>query len=151
VEKDEMNLKEMEKTITRLDDIEQIKVLQNKYLYWLVDREWDKIIDCFTEDASVDIGKHGLHKGKAEFTRLFKEKINKMNVGTERNGHFVIQPIIEVDGDTATGQWQIYVMVLDPALGNAGRWIYGNYNCRYQKINGQWKFTFLKVPGESLI
>jgi ketosteroid isomerase-like protein len=145
-----MNNEELEKRLKNIEDIEQIKILQNKYLYWLYDRQWDKIIDCFTEDATVEIGKHGLRKGRAEITKLFKQDINKTNAGKGRDGHFVVQPVISVEDDKATGQWLIYIMISDPVTGNAQRWVYGVYNCYYVKTNGKWKLSFLKVPANNL-
>jgi hypothetical protein len=48
-----MTLKELEKQVTTLADIEAIKSLQNEYIFYLLNRQWTEITDFFTDDAFV--------------------------------------------------------------------------------------------------
>jgi hypothetical protein len=43
-----MTLEEIEKRLRVLEDIEQIKQLQNRYLNCVMFTKWDEIMDCFT-------------------------------------------------------------------------------------------------------
>ena len=139
-----MTLEELEKRLKTLEDIEAIRELHHEYIFRLNNREWDDIVDCFAEDGTANIWTHGLRSGKEEIARLFKERISKMNVGKGRDGHFVAQPVVSVQGDKASGHWLMYVMTADPTTGHALRWIQGRHDCEYVKVGGQWKFKSIK-------
>ena len=79
--------------------------------------------------------------GKEAVTRFFKEVIHK-NVSGSKEGHFTGQPVISVDGDRAKGHWMFYRFVPGPS---PTRWVQGRYDCEYVKVNGKWKFRFLKL------
>jgi thioredoxin reductase len=51
----EDGLKEMEKSVRVLRDIEEIKLLQYRYVNALICAEWDDCTDCFVENAKVGI------------------------------------------------------------------------------------------------
>jgi ketosteroid isomerase-like protein len=136
-------LEDIEKRLSILEDLEAIRKLHHGYILMLNNRQWDDIIDCFTEDAIANIGHHGLRKGKAEITELFKERIAKVNVGKARDAHFVADPVISIDGDKAEGHWLMYIFVSDPAT-NTVRYTQGRHDCEYVKVNGKWKFKSVK-------
>jgi ketosteroid isomerase-like protein len=136
-----MTPEEVEKRLRRLEDIQDIKDLHREYIYWVNNCEWDRVIDCFTDDASANIGRHGLRRGKGELNKLFKVDIQNNNQGRGRDGHFAIQPVISVQGDKASGHWLMYVMVSDPATGNALRWSHGRHDAEYRRVDGKWKIS----------
>ena len=140
-----MTLEELEKRITALEDIEKIKELHRQYVFWLNSQQWDEMIDCFTENAIADIGEHGLRKGREEITKLFKINIANKVAGWN-GGHFVNQPVISVDGDKATGHWLLYIFIFhaQTPTGPSYKWVQGRYDCEYVKVNGKWKFSFVK-------
>lgn len=139
-----MSLEDLEKRLQVLEDIQAIKDLHGNYIYWLNDREWDLVIDCFTKDGVANIAHHGKSRGTAELTALFKERIAKMNAGKGRDGHIAVQPIITVNGNKARGQWLMYVFVSNPETGQAQRWTKGRQDAEYEKVNGQWKISYIK-------
>ena len=98
-----MKKADYEKQLQRLVDIQEIKDLHREYVYWVNNCEWDKVIDCFTEECVVNIGRWGVRKGKSSLQKLFKEDIAHNNQGKGRDGHFAIMPVINVDGDKAKG------------------------------------------------
>jgi ketosteroid isomerase-like protein len=151
VEELEKKVAELEEKLKVTADIEEIKNLQYRYINYLSTHKWDEIMDCFTEDAVMDlkvVSKEGktfgaFIQGKAEIAKEFKEGISKAHTG--REGLFVVQPIISVDGNTATGKWLSYFMNIrsggmDPVL----HWMQGVYDCKYVKENGKWKFSLFK-------
>ena len=139
-----MTSMELEKRIQALEDVEEIKKLHRQYVYWLNGHQWEEMVNCFTDDAVINIGKHGLRKGKEEITKLFTVDVARVNA--KWNGcHFVTQPIINVDGDKATGKWFLCVCILDidsPTKSPLG-WGHGRYDCEYVKVGGEWKFSSL--------
>jgi ketosteroid isomerase-like protein len=146
-----MTLEESEKRLRTMEDIEEIKQLQARYVNCLITTQWDELIDCFTEDGVVDLHA-GLAKGKEAFTKLFKEKIAMTHVGLE--GCYVVHPIISVDGDKAKGSWLLYtkfsqphkIQRVPPESGerDAPDWLQGYYEMEYVRENGKWKISLLK-------
>jgi len=139
-----MTPEEMEKRLTYLEDLEAIRALHHEYMFQLNNRQWNDIVESFTEDGTANIGHHGLRKGKAEIEKLFKERISQMNAGKWRDAHNAIDPVITIDGNRAKGHWLMYIMISDPETGNALRWTQGRHDCEYEKVDGRWKFKSVK-------
>jgi ketosteroid isomerase-like protein len=144
-QEDVMILEEMEKRLKTLEDIDAIRNMHNDYIYALASQQWEDMLDCFAEDAVVDIGSQGARRGKNEIWELFKGFEGKI---LPTHGHLLAQPVIKVDGDTAEGYWIMYVFI-----DNKG--YQGRYECEYVRENGNWKFSHLKytrpwppVPGD---
>ena len=140
-----LKIEELEKRLENLESQETIRDLHRKYIYCVNSQNWDAVIECFTPDATADIGMHGSHQGKEELSLLFKSKIAKVNEKWN-GGHFVTQPIISADGSKATGYWMLYICVFDAemASGPTLRWIQGRHDCEYVKLNREWKIQYIK-------
>ena len=147
-----MSSEEVEKRLRTLEDIEEIKQLQARYVDCLITIEWDELFKCFTDDATVDLHS-GLARGKAEIIKLFTEKIAITHVGTE--GLYVVHPIITVDGDKAKASWLLYThfsqphkIQVDPAksddMADAPDWMQGYYKMEYIRVDGKWKIKLLR-------
>ena len=146
-----MTLEELEKRLRTLEDIEEIKQLQVRYVNYLTTTKWDELIDCFAETGVVDLHA-GLARGKEAIAKLFKEKISISHVGLE--GNFVVHPIISVEGDKAKGSWLLYIqfslphkLQVEPAVTaeeDAPDWMQGYYDMEYIRENGKWKISLLK-------
>jgi hypothetical protein len=147
-----MNLEELEKRLVILEDIEDIKKLQARYINCLTTTNWDDLLECFTEDAVIDI--KSKTRGKQELTKLFKEVFSKNHVGLE--GNFLVQPIISVEGDKAKGNWLLYIQFSQPRKldhkideisysgDEAPDWMQGYYDMEYIKVDGKWRISYLK-------
>ena len=133
-----MTLKEMEKRLMVLEDMEAIREMHYGYIYALASQQWDDMLDCFTEDAVADIFTWGIRHGKKEIEELFKGHFAGRILPT--HGHMAAQPVIKVDGDKAEGYWIIYLFFPDPEM----RWVQGRHDVKYVKKNGKWKFEYLK-------
>jgi hypothetical protein len=146
-----MTLAELEKKIQTLQDIEEIKKLQYNYCNYLILAKWDEVIDCFSDDGVVDLHA-GFARGKAEFSKLFKEEIGHTHTGKE--GNYAVHPIIDVDGDKARGSWIHYIQFAQPSkiypkpslwtTEDAPNWLQGFYDMEYKKVKGHWKISMLK-------
>jgi hypothetical protein len=51
--------------------------------------------------------------------------------------HNVMNPLIEVNGDTATGNWHAIIVATNE---NQPLWVFGNYEEDYVRLDGRWKF-----------
>jgi ketosteroid isomerase-like protein len=138
-----MSSDETEKRLRKMEDIEEIKCLQNEYLFYVLNRQWEEIPDFFTDDAEVWVSKMEPAYGREQIARLFTERISKANAGKDRDGHFTVMPVINVDGDKANGHWMIYIFIADPSTGNVTRYAQGRYDNEYRRENGSWKFSKL--------
>lgn len=137
-----MELEELEKQIRALTDIEEMKKLHYRYVNALTFAEWDKLIDCFAENAVTDLGPPGIVTGKANVARLFKEGISLGHGLGE--GSIVVHPIIDVEGDRGKGSWLLYLLNVDLTTKDSTGWVLGEYNVEYVRENGKWKFGFMK-------
>ena len=143
-----MTLEELEKRVQVLEDIEEIKILHTEYIYGLMDWQWDKMLDCFAENAVANI--HGQdRRGRKEIEIIFKEEVGKKT--TQKGGQLLIQPVITVDGDTAKGHWVWYRFFYNffTEVGwhykLFGPWEQARYDCEYVRENGKWKFSSLML------
>jgi len=146
-----MKLEELEKRVQVLEDTEEIRQLQIHYCNCLIQTRWDEILDCFADDAIIDLHA-GYCQGKKAFTKLIKDKISLAHIGEE--GNFVVHPIINVNGDTARGSWLFYIQYAQPRqlnpvpdifkTGEAPKWMQGYYEMEYKRVNGRWKISILK-------
>jgi len=135
-----MTIKDLEKRITMLEDMEAIKALHREYLFWISGREIEKALDCFARDIEVEVANYGIRRGKEEVAEFFRETIYK-NVLQSKDGHFTGQPVVTIQDGKASGHWMFYRFLSD----SSKRWIQGRYDCEYVKENGKWKFSVLKM------
>ena len=146
-----MSLEDLEKRVQRLEDMDQIKKLHVHYVNCLTTASWPEVLDCFSENGVIDFPQ-GVARGKLEIQAIFKDVVASMHVGLE--GNFVVHPIVEVDGDKATGSWLIYIQFCHPrdlpvdfidlVGGELPDWMSGFYEMEYVRENGKWKISLLK-------
>jgi hypothetical protein len=146
-----MNLEQLEKRIKILEDIEEIKKIQYRYINSLVKVQFSDIAECFAKEGVLDIHA-GTAKGRKEILKLFTEKIALQHLGQE--GEFCVHPLITVDGDKAKGSWLLYLQYAQPrklkqgpgllAVEKAPDWLQGFYEAEYVRENGEWKIARLK-------
>src|ERR1700693_1853666 len=98
----DMDIAELERRVTVLEDIEAIKQLKARYCAVCDDdHNPDKITTLFAEDGiweGADVGRHAGHAAIRALFQSFKERISFSQ-------HNVMNPIIEVNGNRAKGQW----------------------------------------------
>jgi ketosteroid isomerase-like protein len=145
-----MDIKELEKRLKHLEDIEAIKQLQVRYVNALTTIDWDDLLDCFAADATADVG-IGKARGKDAIEDLFRNTVSITHVAQE--GNFVVHPIITVEGDTARGSWLLYTHFSQPhkiqihpsptADVDAPDWWGGYYEMEYVREKGKWKIKSL--------
>ena len=141
-----MNLDDLNKRITRLEDIEAIKQLKARYCEICDDNHNpDRITSVFSEDAIWEGRGIGKAEGHAAIRELFAG-FQKMMSFTQ---HMVVNPVIEIDGDSAKGTWYFFgpFTFVD---GNQAKWQAARYHEDYQKVNGVWKIKHLRVKGPGM-
>lgn len=124
-----------------LSDKDAIKEQVYEFYYRWDDGEWADAIDYFaTEDISFDAGVLGTADDRGEWQE-WAEMVWKENVAV--TWHMLHNPIIEVDGDQATGRWRHEV----PAVTVEGQavWLQGIYEHEYRRVDGDWKCSSYTV------
>lgn len=133
-----MNLEELAKRVQAIEDLEEIKKLHQKYIDLMDNLRYKEVLDLFAEDASVEVRNWGVLKGKEGLTEVY---INRLGRRKERSeGHFVVEPVITVEGDTARGTWLLYMLFSKPT----GEWVQGKNEAEYVRVGGKWKIKSMK-------
>ena len=95
--------------------------------------------DCFTEDGVFDARPVTHSKGREELMAF----VTASSGGTR---HWTTNPLIHVDGDTAT--LDLYLMTVTPgqAVGDAPQpGVTGRYHDELVRVNGAWKIKHRKL------
>ena len=132
---------DLENRVTRLEDIEAIKQLKARYCEICDDdHNPDLITTIFTQDGVWEGDGIGRAEGHAEIKALF-EGFQK---SIKFSQHMVKNPIIDVDGDTATARWYFFGTFKFYKKDQA-RWQSARYHETYQKTQDQWCIKHLKI------
>ena len=136
-----MDMAALEKRITRLEDIEAIKQLKARYCHICDDdHNPETVKTVFAEDGIWESADFGTARGHAEISELFANFRKMFNFSQ----HNIMNPVIEVDGDRATGIW--YIMGPWTYCENDDeKWLALRYDDDYVKIDGEWKYQHLRV------
>ena len=151
-----MDLETLEKQVALMEDIQAVENLQRIYGYYFDTRQFDKIVDLFSENTSfVEIESHGRFMGKEGVKRMyFMDKVDRSKplesqmswrpgVATaimQLGGVVNVNP----DGKTALGRWQTWLAESFPFGGRLGQyWLQGYYENEYVKEDGNWLFSKL--------
>lgn len=136
-----MNMTELQQRITRLEDIEAIKQLKARYSHICDDlHNPDTIASVFAEDGIWESEDFGKAVGHQEIRDLFKGFRDMFTFSQ----HNMMNPVIEVNGNRATGIWYI----MGPwtlKTGNKETWMALRYDDDYVKTSGEWKYQHLRV------
>ena len=123
-------------------DVREIQEVQYRYVDALMAMEWDVCADCFAEDAVVDVYLHDPVKGRENIRKWFKEELSLTHHGHE--GDVCVHPIITVDGDTAKGDWILYLMYSYKRTGQSMFWVQGQYDNDFVREKGEWKIAAMR-------
>ena len=131
----------LEDRIRRLEDIEAIKQLKARYCDVCDDmHNPERIGSLFAEDGIWESPDFGQAHGPAEIRKLFEGFRDTFSFSQ----HNIMNPIIEVDGERATGVWYIMGPWTQSADDRA-IWMTARYDDDYVKIGGEWKYQHLRA------
>lgn len=128
-----------EAAIRRLLDIEAIRQLKARYCYCVDASDWDALAQLWTEDAIFDCGFFGRYLGRAEIMDVFFRQLIA-NAATF-NAHMVHNPLIEIDGDVATGVWYLTAQTI---VKGQAVWAMGIYRDEYRRVGDTWQMAASK-------
>ena len=124
----------LEARIRRLEDIEEIRQLKARYCdYCDNGYDPDGIAELYTTDGVWDGGEaFGRREGREAIRRHFQGAPSRISIAR----HQVMNPIIEVDGDEATGQWLLFQPCTVTDTGPM--WLAATYHDTYRRVDGRW-------------
>ncbi len=136
-----MSLEDIAGRLRNLEDVEEIKRLKARYCaYCDDDYDADNIARLFVEDAVWDGGSFGRYEGRDEIREFFVNAPQMLPFAV----HMVMNPIIEVNGDAATGIWYLF-QACTFAEGHRAVWGSARYDEEYVRVDGAWRFKNLKL------
>jgi hypothetical protein len=137
-----MDMAQLEQRLTRLEDIEAIKQLKARYCAIADDdHNPDKITTLFVEDGIWE-GGFGTAQGHEAIRQLFQRAQQRFSF----SHHMVMNPIIEVAGNSAQGTWYFFGL-FTVREHNEARWLAVRYEDDYVKVNSAWKYKHLRAHG----
>ena len=140
---EEVNLAELAARITRLEDLEAIKQLKATYCDVCDDdHNPERMVELFVEDGIWEGKGIARAEGHAEIHALF----TRFGAMMSFSQHMVMNPIIDVSGDTARGTWYFFGPFTF-TKNNQATWQATRYLEDYVKRDGRWLFRHLQVKG----
>lgn len=130
---------ELQQTIQRLADIEDIKQLKARYAS-ACDDDYNPatLAPLFAEDAIWDGNILGYAEGREGIREFFAAASSLVPFAV----HQVSNPLIEIDGDSASGQWFLWQPMV---FGEQALWLSAVYHDKYVRVDGQWLIQHLKL------
>jgi len=128
--------------IERLQDLNEIQIVQHTYGYFVDKAQWHALADLFAQDATLEIGGKGVFLGH---DRVFEYMHKGLGPLGPRDGllidHQQFQCLPTVSDDGLTGSVRCIAFVM-----SSGGWGHNYYEDRFVKENGVWKFKKLHGP-----
>ena len=131
----------VESRLQSIEDTDAIRKLKALYCLY-ADQPGDdnalSFADLFTDDAVIDEGEElGILKGKQAIYKAHGDFWEHMRL----NQHLVFSPVIELNGDKATGKWKL-LQLTTTIFNDEDRafWSCSYYNERYTRVHDEWKF-----------
>jgi uncharacterized protein (TIGR02246 family) len=136
-----MDATELERRVRVLEDIEAIKRLKHRYAD-ACDRGYDAdaLAALFADDAVWDGGLFGRHEGREAIREFFQGVSSDIVFAL----HYMMNPIIDVAGDRATGTWYLF-QTCTFAKENTPIWGAARYDEEYVRESDGWKFRRLRL------
>jgi ketosteroid isomerase-like protein len=136
-----MDLEALERRIRRLEDLEEIKQLKARYAaYCDANYDADALAELFTADAVWDGGILGRSEGREAIRQFFRGSSQRIAFAI----HNMLNPIIDIMGDTATGTWYL-LQTCTYTNGNQAVLGAATYYDQYVRENGIWKFRHVRI------
>jgi hypothetical protein len=134
--------------LQQLEDVEAIRRLKAEYCLACDDNyNPERLAPMFSEDAIWDGGVLGVAEGREGIREFFRAASRQVPFAL----HYVTNPIINVDGHSATGHWLLWEpMTFNTEKGKQGIWHSASYQDRYIKQDDQWLFQSVTIKIELL-
>ncbi|MCW2758367.1 MAG: hypothetical protein JWO46_2113 [Nocardioidaceae bacterium] len=120
-----------------VEDVEAIRQLHHRFTKAVADRRFGTLAGHFTDDAVIDMRRHGETVGRDALEQHFAGMAAQPLTGA---GYVLSSPVIAVADDAATGEWTWHRFFADSEPGR-GSWEEGRYRCAYRRTEDGWRFS----------
>jgi len=115
-------------------DADAVRRLKHEYCHTIDAGEYEAWVSLFAEGGRFvrdDVDTYEGHDELAAFaTEVFEPAF-------EHTAHVVTNPVVDADGDEATGRWYLLFCYRD-ADGEVG-WRQARYEDRFRRVDGEWR------------
>ena len=135
--------------LARLDTLESRAAITGLMVSYMAatdarEHKGDKVARLFTEDGRwQSVGPHGnpdwAAVGREALVKKFDRNVDRMPF----SAHFVTNPDIQLEGDTARGQFMYFQACT--YRGDQPLWIAGSYDNDFRRVDGQWLVAHMRV------
>ena len=145
----------MSPELQRLIDIEDIRQLKARFglLMDALCRPHEDSLAAdfsalFTEDATVDSASFGHFEGRAQIQDLFSKAVPSQ---MQAMWHSFQNPLIEVDGDRASGRWTMIAYIYPANVAPVAPILtFGRYTDEYRRVEARWRLAKLFFESSQL-
>ena len=138
----EQRLEKLEAEVGELRAINEIQQLRFEYWYALVDKDVERLVNCFTEDVFLDYG-FGIELTGVDSIRDFFDKLLESDDLIRQVPRGANPQISILAEDQAQGRWLVEVVALRQSHED-GRRIGVQYFEKYRKTDAGWKICEMK-------
>lgn len=138
------DLQDMQAQLLRLNDLEAIRTLRHRYAYLanVIDGQLgdaDAFAALFSVDGTLDFG-----MGEARGPEQIAAMLRGAAVDWQCAMHYMLNPLIELHGDEATGR-VAGLFAFTTLARPEPIWMSNLYEDRYVRVAGEWKFAAVRV------
>ena len=132
---------QLEARVRNIEAVHDIINLETDYCFAVDILDGDAFAATFVTDGVLEIEAMGRSVGRDAIRSMCVDQFSK---GFSSAMHFLHNPRIVVDGDTATGKYYWHASLTSPDSG-AVKSASGKYDCKYVKTDEGWKIMEKKV------
>lgn len=137
---DEPALAALERRTLRLEDAAAIENLIGAYGYFLDKQQWDRLVELFAADGSMEVSLRGVYVGRRSIRRAL-ELFGPQGIqpGYLHN-HLQLQPVIHIAADGRRAWARSRALSQLGTYQGTALWHGGIYECEFVKVAGVWKY-----------
>jgi len=118
------------------EDRNAIRRLKHEYCFAIDSGRYEEWASLFTEDGRFVRGSGDAYEGRDELYAFASEEFDPI---FETFAHIVTNPVIDGDGDRATGRWYLFMPYQEHGGGTG--WIHAKYDDTYRRVDGEWRIA----------
>ncbi|GAB3022574.1 nuclear transport factor 2 family protein [Natronobiforma cellulositropha] len=120
-------------------DARAIERLKHEYCFTIDSGAYDAWVSLFTDDGRFVRGDVDVYEGTDELAAFATEVFD---AAFERSAHLVTNPVVEVDGDEATGRW--YLLLLAQTEDGVS-FTQARYDDTFRRVDGEWRIAEVAI------
>jgi len=117
-----------------------IRQLKHEYCFAIDGGRYEEWASLFTDDGRFVRGSGDSYEGFDELHEFASEQFDPL---FETVTHVVTNPVVDVDGNEATGRWYL-LFIYETGEGEVG-WTQARYEDEYRQVESEWRIAESQV------